>query len=128
VVEAGERSGALITAYMSLDQNREVFAVPGSIYSSVSKGPNKLIRDGARLIESTDDVIEALDLKALKQHIEAKKIIPDTLEEKIILEQLDGVGIHINELNRLTNLTSSVINSTLVLMEMKGMVKNVGGM
>jgi DNA processing protein len=128
VVEAGERSGALITANFALEQNREVFAIPGNIFSPVSKGPNKLIRAGAKPVLDVSDIMESLDSSKTYSHIEIKKILPETNEEKAILTYLSHDPKHADELVRLTKLSTSVINSTLTIMEMKGMAKNIGGM
>ena len=128
VVEAGEKSGALITAQSSLDQNREVFAVPGNIYSLVSIGPNSLIKQGAKAVTEAEEILEALDLMAINTYIDNKKIMPESEEEKLVLAQLGADPLHVNDLIRLTNLRASLINSTLTIMEMKGMIKNVGSM
>jgi len=128
VIEAGEKSGALITAMHALEQNREVFAIPGSIYSQSSAGTNSLIKLGAKLIAGARDIIESLNLTAAAAYIENKKIIPESAEEELILKQLSYEPVHVDELKNLTRLDTSVINSTLTLMEMKGIVKNLGGM
>ncbi len=128
VIEAGERSGALITADLALEQNREVFAVPGSIYSNVSKGPNKIIKFGAKVATCGEDIVEALNLAQATSYIESKKIIPESQEEEKIITHLSHEPIHINDLVRLAKLDTSVINSTLTIMEMKGMVRNMGSM
>ncbi len=128
VIEAAEKSGALITAFHALDQNREVFSVPGNIYSNSSEGTNRLITMGAKLVTGAKDIIESLNLSEAAAYIENKKIIPETNEEKLILTKLSYEPIHVDELKQLTKLDTSIINSTLTIMEMKGMVKNLGGM
>lgn len=128
VIEAGEKSGSLITVNFALEQNREVFAVPGSIFSETSKGTNEIIKKGARVVTSANDIIEALDLAQITAYIDNKKIIPETPEEEELIAHLTKEPTHINELVHLTKLDTNVINSTLTIMEMKGMVKNIGGM
>jgi len=128
VIEAGEKSGALITARYALEQNREVFSVPGNIYSLVSVGPNNLIKQGARPVTTAAEIIEALNLNAINTYIENKKIMPESPEEEMILSNITHEPRHIDELIRLTGLDTSQINSTLIIMEMKGMIKNLGNM
>lgn len=128
VVEAAEKSGALITARCALEQNREVFAVPGNIYSSVSIGPNRLIQLGAKAVTCAKDIIETLDLAQVAGCIEVKKTIPESDEEKTICSCLSHEPAHIDELVRLTKLDINIMNSTLAIMELKGMVRNIGGM
>ncbi len=128
VIEAPEDSGALLTARFALEQNREVFAVPGSIYSENSLGTNNLIKMGAKLATSALDILEALDLNLVKDFVETKKIVPDSREEAEVLKFLSHEPIQIDELVRQTKLDTATINSTLTLMEMKGRVRNLGGM
>lgn len=128
VIEAGEKSGSIITAMHALEQNRDVFAIPGSIYSDYSAGTNSLIKLGAKLISSAKDIIETFDLGQAVAYTESKKIIPESAEEKLILDKLNYEPVQVDELMRLTKLDASIINSTLTLMEMKGMIKNLGGM
>lgn len=128
VVEAGEKSGALITARHALDQNRDVFAVPGNIFSPVSAGPNLLIKQGAKTVSEAGEILEALDLASINNYIENKKILPESKEEEKIIACLSFEPVHIDDLIHECNLSAPIVNSTLIIMEMKGMVKNLGGM
>lgn len=128
VVEAGQRSGALITAKFALEQDREVFAVPGNITSPASKGTNKLIQQGAKLVSHVDDVLEELNLTMVPEHSAMQMVMPETAEEAAILAHLTHQPVHIDELTRLAELPSGLISSTLSMMELKGMVQQAGGM
>ncbi|MFH1564371.1 MAG: DNA-processing protein DprA [bacterium] len=128
IIEAGEQSGALITARFALEQNREVFAVPGSIYSPTSKGTNGLLKQGAKLVTCANDILETLNLDQLQSVISSKKISPDTKEEEILLEFLSKEPTHIDNLVKQSGLATNTVSATLIMMEMKGKIKNLGGM
>ncbi|NIW45029.1 MAG: DNA-protecting protein DprA [Gammaproteobacteria bacterium] len=128
IVEGSEHSGALITTNYALEQGREVFAVPGNIFNRTSKGPNRLIQQGAKLITSVGDILEELNLTMVAQHTEAREVIPDTLMEAAILQYLSAEPVHIDELGAHTGIPAAELASTLTMMELKGQVRQVGGM
>ena len=128
VIEAGETSGALITAHLALEQNREVFAIPGSILSPASRGTNHLIQEGAKLIRDYTDILEELNLTAVVRQIEMKEVIPASDTESLLLKQLSAEPTHIDEVCRSSGLPIPTVSSTLAMMELKGLVKQVGAM
>ena len=128
VVEAGERSGASITAGFALEQGREVFAVPGNVNSPASAGTNRLIQQGAKLVSSVSDILEELNLTMIPEQTAVQLVMPESAEEALIISHLSHQPMHIDELTQLAELSSAEISSTLTLMELKGMVHQVGGM
>ncbi len=127
VIEAPQKSGAIITANHALAQNREVFAVPGSIFSDNSSGPNNLIKMGAKLVNSAQDILEELNLKNLASNIAVAKIAPDNEQEALILNILSHDPLPIDSIVQETKMSAAEVGATLSLMEMKGKIKNLGG-
>ncbi|HEX5838251.1 MAG TPA: DNA-processing protein DprA [Anaerolineales bacterium] len=128
VIEAGETSGALITAEFAAEQGREVFAVPGSILAPQSKGTNKLIQQGALPLLSVNDLIQALDLTRMGDQKAARKIIPADETEARVMTVLSAEPLHVDEIRNQTELPIEKVSAALALMELKGMVRQVGGM
>ncbi|MFZ5878825.1 MAG: DNA-processing protein DprA [Chloroflexota bacterium] len=128
VIEAGETSGALITAEFAAEQGREVFAVPGSILAPQSKGTNKLIQQGAQPLLTASDLMQALNLTRMGEQKAARKILPGDEVEARLYAALGGQPVHVDELGNLTGLPIEKVSATLTLMELKGMVRQVGGM
>ncbi|MCL7451862.1 MAG: DNA-processing protein DprA [Anaerolineae bacterium] len=128
VVEAGQSSGALITADFAAEQGRDVFAVPGSIFARSSQGTNELIEQGAKVVRDVADVLEELNLTMVSEQAQARAIIPDNEMEALLLQHLSSEPVHVDYLGRAVDLPIAQVTSTLALMELKGMVRQVGGM
>ncbi len=128
VTEAPPRSGALITANSALAQGREVFAVPGSIFSQGGAGVNKLIQEGAHPVSNVQDILNSLNLYMVPQHSEAQAALPESVEENILLALLNTESRHIDELIRESALPAPTVSATLTMMELKGIVRHLGGM
>lgn len=129
VTEGAEDSGSLITAEFALKFNRKVFAVPGPITSSMSKGPYKLISKGAKLVTSAQDILKSITGTTSTTGIKGKKVSKvskgETKEEQKILDLLQNESLHFDEIIRKTKLKSSELGSLLSLMEIKGMIKSL---
>lgn len=128
VIEAGETSGALITAEFAAEQGREVFAVPGSILAPQSKGTNKLIQQGALPLLSVTDLMQTLDVTRVGEQKAARKIMPSDTTEAKLLEVLGHEPLHVDEIRNQSELPIEKVSAALALMELKGMVRQVGGM
>jgi DNA processing protein len=128
VTEAPPKSGALITAGSALEQGREVFAVPGGIFSPGGAGVNKLIQDGAHPVVSVNDILEQLNIYMLPQQVEAQAILPDNAEEHMLLRLLSHEPRHIDDLIRESGLVTNTVSSALTMMELKGLIRHIGGM
>jgi DNA processing protein len=128
IVEAGESSGALITAGFAAEQGRDVFAVPGSIFARTFQGTNKLIQQGAKLVLSVTDILEELNLTLVTEQRETRAVFPADPVEERLLACLSAEPVHVDELGVQMGLPIAQITGTLALMELKGMVRQVGGM
>ncbi|RME05931.1 MAG: DNA-protecting protein DprA [Anaerolineae bacterium] len=128
VVEAGERSGALITAEFAAEQGREVFAVPGNIFAPQSRGPNRLLQQGAHPLLHPDEILEVLELSLVTEYRQARLALPENETEVQILRVLGSEPLHVDEIRLRLNLPIETITATLTLMELKGMVRQAGGM
>ena len=147
VVEAAEGSGARHTVYHALEQNREVFCVPGSIFSPASDFTNRMIKESAKLVAGITDIFEELNMAeaasrtgplATKGKIAAPKVPAEQLpfisadedepKEATLLDGLNDASVHIDDLRRSTGLPITSVSSTLTMLELKGKVKQVGCM
>jgi len=129
VVEAGFRSGALLTVTHALEQNREVFAVPGSTLSERSKGTNWLIQQGAKLVLDVEDILEELNIAGLGAQLGLSAPTPDpgTVESEL-LNMLRTEPVHMDEITRRSGEPSSVVSATLTMLELGGLVRQAGSM
>ncbi len=129
VVEAPEKSGALITARHALEQNREVFAVPGEILSSAHVGGNALIRDSAaKLVTCAEDILSELNLEAVERQLELAAFFPEDEAQAAVFAFVTQDPIHIDEITRKSALPASTVSGALTMMELKGAVRQVGAM
>lgn len=129
VVEAGETSGALITAARALEQNREVFAVPGSIYSPRSAGTNRLIKRGeAKLVSCVQDILEELQIAMVPQQLALEPVLARDGTEDRLLRHLGLEPVHVDALTRLSELPIAVVSATMAMLELRGLVRQVSAM
>jgi len=128
-VEAGKRSGALITASMALDQDRDVYAVPGDPLDSGAAGPNRLIQEGAKLIRGAEDVLDEMRL-ARQLPLPTLEGFPGEEAGKAVgplgdlLSHL-GEPLHVDELALRTGLSVSKVNSSLLRLQLIGLVEEL---
>ncbi len=126
VIEAPLRSGALITATFAADQGREVFVVPGSVFSHASEGTNQLLRDGARIVRDGADVLEDLNLDSRRAASALQAELPLDDNERRVYEAVGAEARHIDELAEVAGLGAAQAAALLLLMELKGLVRNYG--
>lgn len=122
VTEGAEDSGALITAKYALEFGRKVFAVPGPITSSLSKGPNELINKGAKLVISATDILKELGVENYELKIKGRKIKGETEGEQVIIDILQNEALQFDEIVRRSRFESSQVGTLLSLLEIKGFV------
>jgi len=128
IIEAGEKSGALITASYAAEQGKEVFAVPGKITSPMSKGSNLLLKQGAHPLLEPQDILDLLNLSLLSEHKIVRRTLPGDPQEAVLYKAVGNEPLHVDEISAQTNLPIEQVTSTLALMELKGMVRKTFGM
>jgi DNA processing protein len=123
VVEAGPDSGSLITANYALEQGREVFAIPGNVGAGGSRGTNRLIKDGAKLVESSDDILEEILPQWQREKEDVKPRGPDlNKEEQVLYEMLSETLLHIDAMIRESRFDPGKVSSLLLNLELKGLI------
>lgn len=133
IVEAPEKSGALITAYMAIDYDRDVFVVPGSIFSKTSKGTNRLIKEGAFLAETPEDIISRIipdlgqkqplnQIGLISPFVNIKRADLTESEEKILSFLSEDISMHIDDIIKKTQIAPQDVISSLISLEIKGVV------
>lgn len=130
VVEADRRSGALITVRFALEQGRDVFAVPGPINSRMSDGPNALLKQGAKCVTDASDILEELGMasETVSTQKEVARTVPADPTERLLLDLLKDAPLYIDDLTTGSGLPASTVSAVLTMMELKGMVRHLGGM
>lgn len=121
VVEGDIKSGTMVTAKCALDQGRDVFAVPGSIYAAKSQGTNYLIQKGAKLVSKVEDILEDYGI-----YLQSIEIQASNAHEKAVLAALGSDAFTMDEIIRESGLDASVVSSTMMIMELEKKVRNLG--
>lgn len=126
VVEGSLESGSLLTAKAALEYNREVFAAPADIFRETAAGTNNLLKMGATVVTSASDILAALSIPQRNAAKKAREVVPDTPEEAVLLQYISDDPVHIDVLVKSSKMEVERVGSTLILMEMKGKIRNVG--
>jgi DNA processing protein len=132
VVQASDKSGSLISASFALDQNKEVFAVPGNVDRKLSRGTNWLIKKGARLVETVDDILNEIEiLRALKGDV-SPELFENVLSalperERAVYSVLGPDPLHVDEIIKLTGFETSNVLSLLLSLELNGYIAQQTG-
>jgi DNA processing protein len=127
VIEAGQKSGALITAEYAAEQGRDVYALPGPIYAQQSKGTNQLIATGAIPLLDYNQLLDHLNIRQDAIFDKPRALVPENENEEKILQILNNDACMIDEIMQKTNLPVHVISATLSMMELKGFITQVEG-
>ncbi len=134
IVEAAKKSGSLITAKLALEQGRDIFAIPGSIHNPLAKGTHSLIKQGAKLVESVDDIIDELAPiasivlnKSVSQKSNLKEYGVMEPEYKLLLDSMAYEIVTVDNLVKFSGLTAEVVSSMLLILELQGLVESLQG-
>lgn len=129
IVEGDAVSGAMITCDFALEQDREVFAIPGNIFRREARGPNKLIRESrAKLVTGVQDILEELNLTMIAEKQSARAIVPANATEAVLLKYLSAEPTHVDDIRQQSGLPIAQVTATLAMMELRGVVMQTGGM
>ena len=126
VIEAPDRSGALITVDFAADQGREIFALPGAVNAANSAGCNRILREGARLVRSAEDILEDLQISRCHEAVAIQQALPLSEDDRRLLAVVSSVPQHVDDLALLSDATVSETLARLMTLELQGLVRNAG--
>jgi DNA processing protein len=128
IIEAGKKSGALITATYAAEQGKEVFAIPGKITSDYCKGTNLLIKQGAHPLLDPRDILDMLNIQLVSEQRDLRKSLPGNSREALLYQVIGDEPLHIDDIRARVNLPIEDVAAALSLMELKGLVRKTYGM